>query len=76
MATGQISAITKENSRVSFILCQRLEFVPLYRMISPSSISPFMYFCRTLCAFQSLPWCSAAVCDPISRLCAWTKAGV
>ncbi len=35
-----------------------------------------MYLRSTRCAFQSLPWCGAAVCDPISRLCAWTNAGV
>lgn len=53
-----------------------LEFYTPIQNVSPFSISPSMYFRSTLCAFQSLPWCGAAVCDPISRLCAWTNAGV
>lgn len=73
---GEISAIARENSGVSFILCQTLEFCPLYRMLFFSPIRRFMYSRSTLCAFQYLPWCAAAVCDPISRLGAWTKAEV
>lgn len=73
---GEISAIARENSGVSFILCQTLEFCPLYRMLFSSPIRRFMYSRSTRCAFQYLPWCAAAVCDPISRLSAWTKAEV
>lgn len=43
--------------------------------VSPFSLALPCTF-AVLCAFQSLPWCGAAVCDPVSRLCAWTNAGV
>ncbi len=75
MPQGKILAIAREKS--VFILCQTWILPTIQtECVSPFSISSSMYLRSTRCAFQSIPWCGAAVCDPISRLCAWTNAGV